>query len=304
MKLFDLHCDTLTELLKENSNLKETSAVINLSEMQKFEKCVRCFAIWAPDDLSEKEASEHFDSLFAVFKNQISLYKNEIVQINDKSSLNDSRVGIVLTVENGSVLNGSLDKIEKIAKLGVKLFTFTWNGENSLGFGQLENKGLKPLGKKAVPLFEKNGVTIDVSHISEKGFYDICELSNKPIVASHSNCKKLCKHNRNLSDDQILQIIGKKGLVGLNFYYGFLNNNSAKSSPYDLLKHAEHIINLGGEDIVSIGTDFDGGKMVDGFENDAQMLSLKEFFVKNGFSEKITDKILYDNAYNFFVNNL
>lgn len=304
MKLFDLHCDTLTELLKDGSNLRETSAVINLSGMQKFEKCVRCFAIWAPDVLTEKEASEHFDALYGVFQNQLSLYKNEIVQITDKNSLDDGRVGLVLTVENGSVLNGNLEKIEDIAKLGVKLFSLTWNSENSLGFGQLENKGLKPLGKKAVPILEENGITIDVSHISEKGFYDICEISTKPIVASHSNCKKLCTHNRNLTNDQISQIIRKKGLIGLNFYYEFLNNNSAKSSAYDLLKHAEHIINLGGEDVVSIGTDFDGGKMVDGFENDTQLLSLKEFFIKNGFSENITDKILFNNANNFFVNNL
>lgn len=304
MNLFDLHCDTLDVIERQGNNLKDSHGTVTLKGMKRYEKCIRCFAIWVDDVLIEYQANKHFYKLYDIYKTQLSLYENDVVQITDKNSFQDSRIGMMLTVENGSVLNGSLLEIEKMACLGVKMFSLTWNGENSLGYGQLENKGLKPFGKECVSVLEENGIIVDVSHLSEKGFDDVCALSKKPFVASHSNAKSIVKHNRNLTNDQICEIIKRKGLIGINLYRDFLNENPDESCGADILRHAEHILSLGGEDVLAVGTDFDGGHIVKGFENDFELIELENLFFKSGFSQVITDKILYKNANRFFITNL
>ena len=304
MKLFDLHCDTLNRLHESSKNLKNHNGAVTLSGMKKNEKCVRLFAIWADDKLSQSEANSQFYKMYDVYKEQISRFKDDVTQITDRNSLGNCKIGMMLTAENCNVLNGDLKNIEKFANLGVKVFTLTWNGENSLGYGQLENKGLKPFGRECIAEFEKNRAIIDVSHLSEKGFYDVCELAKKTFIATHSNAKSITNHNRNLSDDQIREIIKRKGLIGLNLYRGFLNDEPQKANKYDLIRHAEHILTLGGEDVLSIGTDFDGADVISEFKNDKKLLKLEKLFIKSGFSSELTDKILYKNAEKFFMENL
>lgn len=304
MKLFDLHCDTLNRLLESGHSLKNHKDAVTISGMKNYDKCVRLFAVWTDGKLSEQQANRQFYIMYDIFKEQLRLFKDDITDITDANSLKKSRIGMMLAVENCSVLNGDIKNIEKLVNLGVKVFTLTWNGENSLGFGQLENKGLKPFGRECIAEFEKNGAILDVSHLSEKGFYDVCELANKPFIATHSNAKRVTNHNRNLSDDQILEIINRKGLIGLNLYRAFLNNESEKANKFDVLRHAEHILSLGGEDVLSIGTDFDGACVINEFENDKKLSKLEKLFIENGLSNELTDKILYKNAEKFFIENL
>ncbi len=303
MKLFDLHCDTLFELNEKSLNLSDANLAVSLDGMQKYEKIVRCFAIYTPDTLKGSEAREHLKNLYRVFENQLALYNDKITRVADNETLNKASIGAVLTVENGSVIAGDLSAIERLSQMGVKLFSLTWNGENELGFGQLKNRGLKPFGKECIPLLEQNGIVIDVSHLSDKGFEDVCALSKKPFVASHSNARKICPHKRNLLDEQIKEIIACGGLIGLNFYKGFLNKDFDLSDKYDIIRHAEHILSLGGESTLCIGTDFDGAEIIAEFDNDEKLLSLEKLFLDSGFSKQVTDKILFNNAYNFFVKN-
>ena len=280
------------------------NGAVTLSGMKCYDKCVRLFAIWTDDKLSETEANSQFYEMYDVFKKQLDLFKDDVYRVTDRKSLENSKVGIMLTVENCSVLNGDIRNIEKLVNLGVKVFCLTWNGESSLGYGQLENKGLKPFGRECIAEFEKNGAILDVSHLSEKGFYDVCELTNKPFIATHSNAKSITNHNRNLTDEQIREIINRKGLIGLNLYSVFLNNEPDKATKFDLLRHAEHILALGGEDVLAIGTDFDGADVITEFKNDKKLLALENLLIKNGFSTELTDKILYKNAEKFFIENL
>lgn len=272
MKLFDLHCDTL-------SILENKESAVNLEIMRENE-ITRVFAIFTPDELKVKAAVEHFDKLYKKY-----------LKIKDK-------VSAILSVENASVLNGEIKNIEKLSECGVKIASFTWNGENELGYGQSINRGLKAFGKECIPVFEEHNITIDVSHISDKGFEDIAKLSTKPFIATHSNSRKICNHKRNLTDEQILEIIKRKGLIGINFYKEFLNKENA--SYKDILKHAEHILALGGENVLAIGTDFDGAEIIEEFDNDKKLLGLEKLFLQNGFSKQITDKILFKNANEFF----
>ncbi len=272
MKLFDLHCDTL-------SILENKESAVNLEIMRENE-ITRVFAIFTPDEIKGKATVEHFDKLYSRY-----------LKIKDK-------VSAILSVENASVLNGEIKNIEKLNECGVKIASFTWNGENELGYGQSINCGLKAFGKECIPVFEEHNITIDVSHISDKGFEDIAKLSTKPFIATHSNSRKICNHKRNLTDEQILEIIKRKGLIGINFYKEFLNKENA--SYKDILKHAEHILALGGENVLAIGTDFDGADIIEEFDNDKKLLGLEKLFLQNGFSKQITDKILFKNANEFF----
>ena len=303
MKLFDLHCDTLFELNDKSQDLENSELAVSLKGMQKYDKIVRCFAIYTPDTLKGAEAREHLKNLYSIFVKQLARYNDKITRVTDLESLNKSHIGAVLTVENGSVLAGDFNNIKELSEMGVKLFSITWNGENELGFGQLKNRGLKPFGKECIPVLEQNGITIDVSHLSDKGFEDVCTISKNPFVASHSNSRKICPHKRNLTDEQIKEIIARGGLIGLNFYKGFLNKNFDLADKYDIIKHAEHILSLGGENTLCIGTDFDGAEIVGEYDSDSKLICLENLFLQNGFSREITDKILFNNANNFFVNN-
>lgn len=285
MKLFDLHCDTLFEMNKGNKNL-----AVSFKGMQKFEKCTRAFAIFVPDGLSDIEAREHFNKLYSIYKNDI--LEKAVMYYNVKP---------LLTIENASFLASFEDDINLLSDINVKALSFTWNGENNLGFGQLKNKGLKDSCKKIIKKLENTDIVIDVSHLSDKGFEDVCSNTEKTFIATHSNSRKICNHNRNLTDEQILEIIKRNGLIGLNFYPPFLND-SEKATLNDILSHAEHILSLGGENVLSIGTDFDGAEVIEEFNNDEKLTGLYEFFINNGFKEEITNKILFENAERFFVN--
>lgn len=298
--LFDLHCDTLFELDKNGNNLDCSNLAVSLSAMEKFNRFIRCFAIFTPDELKGTDAQNHFNRLYTLFKKQHQLFKDRITHIIDLKTLQNACVGAVLTVENGSVLAGELSEIKRLANLGVNMITLTWNGENELGFGQLENRGLKPFGKQCVAVMEQNGIIVDVSHLSDRGFEDVCSISKKPFVASHSNARRVCGHKRNLADEQILEIISRGGIIGLNFYRAFLNDRPALADKFDLLRHAEHILELGGENALCIGTDFDGADVLPPFQNDTGLLSLGSFFCENGFPSETVNNILFKNAYHFF----
>ncbi len=302
MNFFDLHADTLFELDKQGINLDNNSLAVNLKNMKAFEKIIRCFAIFTPDEIKGEDAERHYLRLFSVFNNQLSKYR-EVKKIETKYDLENIRVGAILSVENLSVLNGNLSNIEKLRKDGVKLCSLTWNGENELGFGSGQNKKLKPFGKEAVAELEKNNIIIDVSHLSDKGFEDVIMLAKRPFIASHSNSRKICNNARNLKDEQIKEIIKRNGLIGINFYKFFLNKKG-NAGLYDVLKHIEHILSLGGENVLSIGTDFDGADVIRELSDDSKVRSLYGLLLENGYSKQMADKIFYKNAYNFFLNNI
>lgn len=289
MKLFDLHCDTLTELYKNSLDLKTSNLAVSLSGMSVFEKCIRAFAIFTPDTLSGNAAEEHFDRLYKVYRRNKALISSQ-----------NPGITMLLTAENANSLGGRLENIEKFKNLDVKVLSLTWNGENELGFGQLKNRGLKAFGKECVKVLDRNGITIDVSHLSDKGFEDVCAVSDKPFIATHSNCRKVCNHKRNLTDEQIKEVIKRKGLIGINFYPVFLNNHPSAASENDILRHAEHILSLGGENALCIGTDFDGAEVITELNCDKKLLELPKLFIDGGFSREITEKILFNNANKFF----
>ena len=184
--------------------------------------------------------------------------------------------------------------------LGVRMMTLTWNGENELGGGADTALGLTPFGREALKEMERLSIVADVSHASDALFYDVAEIAEKPIVASHSNARAVCPHRRNLTDRQFQILRDKGGLVGLNFCVHFLREDS-NAHFEDLLRHADHFWSLGGETTLCLGSDYDGTDVPPELDGIEKMQDLYELFLKHNYKESLVNSLFFDNASKFFA---
>ncbi len=304
MKFFDLHCDTLYEICVSNQEFYENRCKISLKRSKKLKNYIGCFAFWMPDTFRGESAVEFFYKLYKKFeeekeKNSAEL---EIIRTSDcMENISAYKTGIILSIEGCSVLNGDLSRIKTLHELGIRVITLTWNGANEIGDGILVEspKGITEFGTKAVKEMEKNKIVVDVSHASKELFYDVAETSQRPFIATHANSYSICKHKRNLTDEQFNLIKERGGLVGITFCNKFLNSETdGKIS--DIMKHIEHFLSLGGENVLSIGSDFDGAEIPDEIEGIQSIDVLYEYLLRHNYNEKVVDRIFYRNSYGFF----
>jgi len=203
----------------------------------------------------------------------------------------------VLSIEGGEALEGDLTMLQLFYRLGVRALGLTWNNRNALADGIREKNsqgGLTDFGISVVKEMNQLGMIIDVSHLAEAGFWDVLEISQEPVIASHSNCRDLHNHPRNLSDTQLKGLAQKGGIVGITLVNEFLG--SASPGMEQVLDHLEHAVAVMGEDYVGLGTDFDGVENpVLGIEEATQWPRLIEAMHKRGFTESMVHKILGKN---------
>lgn len=206
----------------------------------------------------------------------------------------EGKKAILLGVENGYAIGKKLDNIQRFKEMGVQYITLCHNGDNDLcdsARGNNEWNGLSPFGKEVVKEMNRLGVMIDLSHASEKTFYDVLEESSQPVIASHSSCRALCDHPRNLTDDQLRAIASKGGVVQVCLYKGFINTEAEKASLTDAVNHICHIIEVAGIDHVGIGSDFDGDGELIGCRATNELINLTVRLLQKGFSEQDIQKI-------------
>lgn len=307
LRYFDLHCDTMTECFLHNKHLKENDLHVNLQKAQAMETYAQCYAVWSPDSLRGDAAFQRFCEIADRFQEEAAANRESLSVCRQPGDLAQAAAkkkhAAVLTVENGAALGGKLENIQAFRDRGVKMCTLTWNGENELGrgVGAEGNTGLSNFGRQAVKGLEEAGIVIDLSHASPALFYDVAEISQKPLAASHSNAKSVCSHPRNLTDEQFCIIRDSGGLVGLNFYKAFLHDEPEIASMEDVLRHAEHFLALGGENTLAMGGDWDGAAlpkdMADGL---GAVPRLYELFLKHNYPESLVKKIFYENGACFF----
>lgn len=279
MEYFDLHCDTVNKYSEKAVPFKDTALKICNDKIIKGQS--QCFALFVSDNLSEKDANKKREKLFEKYRDLKFIAENK---------------GITpfLTLENSK----GIEDVSLWRKRGVVMASLTWNNENELACGSACQKGgLKDRGKKIIYEFEKNNILLDVSHLNFQSFYDVCSFTDKPIVASHSNCFSLCKHNRNLKDEQIKEIIKRDGLIGLCFYPLFLGRGDVFENIY---RNICHIGAMGGENVICFGSDFDGAKMSRKLKDSEDIISLYEFLRSKSMSDELISKIFYKNSEKFF----
>ena len=207
----------------------------------------------------------------------------------------------VLSIEGGEILEGSLERLREFDAVSrIRMIALTWNNENEIGYPAKDDcgKGLKPFGKALLKEMDSLGVLPDVSHLNERGFWDVAETASLPPIASHSNLKKLCGHSRNLTDDQVRCVIERKGYIGINFYSYFLRDGG-NATLDDVLRHIDGIAELGGIDVLGFGSDFDGIEAwPEGLANPADLPNLLELLSKHGYKEEDIAKIAGLNLWN------
>ncbi|HBC83947.1 MAG TPA: dipeptidase, partial [Clostridiales bacterium] len=214
-------------------------------------------------------------------------------------TVDEKKIGILLTIENGSAISGNIENIEKLYEKGIRVMSVTWNEDNDLGCGALtkNDKGLTKLGKEYIKKLEEKKIIIDVSHSSQKTFWDITKCTSASIVATHSCVYSICNHPRNLKDEQIIEIANRKGIIGICFASNFLNQ-SGKSNSDDIINHIKYIKDLVGIDYIGLGSDFDG---VDFDDMPSDIRGIKDIYKLDkkmkieGFTEEEINKVMGEN---------
>lgn len=223
-------------------------------------------------------------------------------------NIEEGRVSAVISIEGGEALEGELGVLRLLHKLGVRSLTLTHFARNELGDGSRDDGGshLTEFGVEVVEEMEKLGMLVDVSHINETGFWDVMDLVKKPVIASHSNCKALSDHHRNLTDAQIEAISDKDGVINLSFCGAFIKpgvnsrEDIMKVSIDDWLDHVDHVVNLVGSNHLGLGSDFDGGCGFPGMDDISKMPMITKGLVAKGYSDEDITKILGGNNLRVF----
>ncbi|MBQ7541887.1 MAG: membrane dipeptidase [Clostridia bacterium] len=318
MRFLDLHCDTVTECRKRRLSVKCNPLHLDFDRGAAFSEWVQTFAVWIPDELRGDAAWSYYLDNAAFFECECSESGATVCRTYDeiRNALADGKCAAVFAVEGGAVLGGRINRLYELYRIGVRILTLTWNAENELGFGcQSAGGRLKPFGTDVVRAMDELGMIADVSHLDRVGFYDVLDTSRRPVLASHSTSAAVLERTRKdgtdkvfsvrraLDDGQIRALSERGGLIGLNFCRSFLGD-----SPDDgfdaALRHASHILEIGGESVLAVGSDFDGCEIHPELAGIEYIPRLYAYFTEHGFSRVLCEKIFFENGLHFFKNVL
>ncbi|MBQ6993403.1 MAG: dipeptidase [Lachnospiraceae bacterium] len=308
----DMHCDTLLQTLDKGSGwLYENKGMQSLKLMHEAKQMCQFYAIFFPPRQEKRNPpmpvdEDFFHILCRNFHDEIEKHQDIVAPARNyddmKRNWEKGLSSAILTVEDGRMVDGKMENLEMLYQQGVRAIALTWNFSNCFGYPNSEDKnimqkGLTDFGKDALAEMNRRGILIDVSHLSDGGFYDVAFLSKKPFIASHSNSRELTPHTRNMTDDMIRTLAERGGVAGLNFYSEFVNSRrDGVTSIEDLVAHVMHFIKIGGEDCIGIGTDFDGIENVPMISNPTQMPLLFDALQKKGITPRQLDKLASKNV--------
>lgn len=325
-KVFDLHCDTLDRLALSGdptvpggfyehdagvprdrmSRLDDNDAHISLARMARFDWC-QCFAVYVPDELRGDAAWSLFKRVRRFWESETDRCSAKVARVRDAAgaaaAFEQGISAAMLTVEGCSFLEDDAQaepRLDTLAEAGVRMATLTWNGPNALGSGNDTSDGLTPFGRRMIRGLEERGIVVDASHLNDAGFRDLLAVAERPFACSHSNARAVCPHPRNLEDWQLREIADRGGIVGLNYYNAFLREDGAEATPDDVLRHVDHMLNVAGEDILALGSDYDGSdvpRWLDPCDKAADLHAL----LAREFGAAIAERIFHGNAERFFA---
>lgn len=298
----DTHCDTLTAMITQERRLGSPSACghLDLPRLKAGGVNVQFFAAFIAPEYKEG-AMERAVELINLFKKEICDNQSEMMLVKNSHDINTAiqkgKIAAVLAVEGGESLEGKIDSIRLLYDFGVRCLTLTWDLSNELGVGVGDNHnpgGLTPFGYQVVKEMNQLGMLVDVSHMSERTFWDVLDTSTQPVIASHSNCRELFNHHRNLDNKQIRALSEQGGVIGITFVPAFLSSENA--SVKNVLDHIDYAVTVGGIDCVCLGSDFDGtDELPVDLEDCTALLVLTEGLIERGYNEEEIKKILGQN---------
>ena len=319
----DMHCDTLLHAYgyEEDDLYDRPGAMQGLRKMHDAGQMLQFYAAFfppiggkgVPDERGiEARAITDDDAFFAemhrILHTQVEKH-SEIAAFADSAeeieeNFQRGRSSVYLSMEDGRMIRGEMDRLSYVSRMGVKAIALTWNFDNCFGHPNSKDpiKMALPLtsfGREAIAEMNRLGILVDVSHLNDGGFRDVAMLSKKPFIASHSNCRATTSHPRNLTDDMIRAIADSGGVAGLNFYDAFVVPDGEKtgfSTATDLVRHVLHMMNAGGEDVIALGTDFDGFSPAGEIRDVTEMEKLFDALSMAGLTDKQIEKFAYQNV--------
>jgi membrane dipeptidase len=305
--VFDSHCDTVLRILKKGIDIGQQSEEghIDIPRMKAGGLDVQVFALWVePDywaDKAAKRTLEMADAIMSMIEKYPDHLDLALTVKNARRIVKQNKTAVFMGIEGGHAIQDSLALLRMYHRIGVRYMTLTWMKNTNWADGsgdKPKHNGLTELGKQIVREMNRLGMLVDISHVSDKTFYDVLEVTSKPVIASHSGCRAICDHYRNLDDDMLRALSKNGGVIGINYFVGFLDNESARLSqalwdkldilwekhkdnrekylevrkplvdeynknlpkvPLDrLIEHIDHVVKVAGIDHVGLGSDFDG----------------------------------------------
>lgn len=319
MKIADMHCDTISEIWESRRSgrpqqLSRNSLHMDIRRMKEAGYLLQDLALYT--DLKKcPDPFAHVMQLADVFDEEMEENRDDIRPVATYEEILENRaqgkISALMTIEEGACCKGDIRNLEALYSRGARMMTLTWNYPNELAHPNILGKekdaagfpvfdgtqGLTAKGFSFIERMEELGMIIDVSHLSDAGFWDVAQHTKRPFVASHSNARSLCGHPRNLTDEMIRKIADRGGVIGLNYYGCFLNSApDSRSSVARMARHARHILDTGGRECLGLGSDFDG---IDGeleIQDCSQMYKLVAELERQHFTGGEIDDILYRNV--------
>lgn len=290
----------MLKCFEAKADLSSTKLSVNFESIECFEDYCQVFAVWVPD--REKDPYRFYKTVLNYAKNTVFRDDRIKLCLNNKDLEDALRHGkrvAILSLESATPLCRRLDRVEELFNDGVRVVTLTWNGKNQIAGGADASVGLSRFGKSVVDKLNKYNIAVDLSHLNERSFFEVCELADS-VLATHSNCFKICRHKRNLKSGQLKAILNKNGIVGLNFYPDFLNGEVFES----LYQNIQCLLDEGLENNISLGGDFDGADMSQRLDKPSRLIDFADFLTGKNLSRELIEKIFFNNSRRYFNNLL
>lgn len=309
MKLFDLHCDTATEMYKTGSRLCENSLAVSLKKAEKYEKYVQLTAIYTDPALENESGWRRFFDVTEYLNKEAAISGVRVIRTAreleefDKSA---DRAAFILTVEDARILNGRLDRVREMYDAGVRLVTPLWGGVTVMGGSHDTREGLSDFAAESIDMMLALGIIPDISHASVRAADEILALAGahgRAAIASHSASYTVNPHSRNLTDELYARLTRGGGIVGLNLCPKHLSSDPQRASVADVLRHYEHYESLFPAH-TALGCDLDGTPVPADIGDLSGVEGIADALRSIGKDEAEIDRLFYKTAYDFMKNNL
>lgn len=304
--VFDLHCDTVTKLLGHDlaagTPLRSNDCHIDLERMKTYPGYAQCFAFWSTTGLPLPKGIKTED----VFWREVSVLQDQIDKNSDlvrqarsgddvRKNLEAGIISAIFTLEGPAGIGFDPAKLEKLRNLGFRISTLGWNENNSLTGSHVTGGGLTKRGREYVKECQRLGILVDVSHISDEAFWQIMDMTERPVIATHSNSRKVCNVSRNLTDEMFRAICATNGVAGFNLCADFVGENPTVDTACDHIFHFLELDPAGTH--IAIGGDLDGiSEMPAGFRGVQDYGKLAKRLLERGLDEEVLKQIFWSNA--------
>lgn len=309
--LFDLHCDTALRLTHRSLSVSDNEEChISLEKAKYLKNYAQVFAVFTPKPFTDDEGFDNFKKVMEYFEADVKRNGDKISVCTSgaavKAAISEGKRAAIPAIEDVRILGGDESRIELILSKGVRFVTPVWGGESCIGGAHDTESGLTEFGRLAVKKLAEGHVVLDVSHASEKtadGIFEAAASVGGRVIATHSNSASAFKHTRNLRDRHFEAIKSLGGVVGISLCPPHISDEENPNVD-SVIRHIDRYMELGGEDCIAIGADLDGTNLPSGFESIADLYKIADRLSELGYSRELIDKIFFENAFNFAINNL